>query len=222
MDCMKAVHPYKITGIAKEHDTKREELRVINIFGTAPSGLTVPPYGEIWCINNSWSYGHKPDKLFVMDGWKAVLADCDRSKIPKEMLYDFLRKGTEDGMEIYNAYPEKLVAQGTNEVIADCLVFPKDITCGLIPGTFFTSSIAHILAFAAAQEELGGKRVDTINLYGIEIWGSFDGDEYNYQVPCVDFWMAFCAGRGINIMVPAYLLQMSKGTDNLYAYFNER
>lgn len=219
-DSMKTVNPYKITGVA-EFEGDREDLRVVNLFGTAPSGVLVPPYGEIWCINNAWSYGHKPDKLFVIDGWKCLLHDADICKIPREVLYDFLREHR-DKMEIYNAFPEELIDTRTNEVIADCLVFPKDVTTALIPGTFFTSSIAHILAFVAAQEELGYKKIDTLNLYGLEIWGSFEEDEYYNQTPCVNYWLAYLAGRGVQVMIPAYLLEMSKSKNNLYGYFNKR
>jgi len=221
IDSMKTVHPYKLTGVAKEFDNKKDEQRIVNLFGSAPSGLLVPPKGEIWCINNSWSYGHKPDKLFVIDGWNCILRDADTCKIPRDVLYDFLRK-SKDSMEIYNAFPEELIAQDTGEVIAECLVFPKDITTGLIPGTYFTSSIAHVLAFAAAQEELGKPKVDIINLFGIEIWGSVDADEYTNQTPCVDFWISFLAGRGTTVMIPAYLLKTSVSKNNLYGYFHRR
>lgn len=216
---MDVVHPYKLSGIAKTNEETKDDLRVVNIFGSAPSGLVVPPNGETWGVNNSWAYGHKFDKLFVMDGWNLVLKDADNCKIDRDVFYDYLRKSKD--MEIYSAYPEKLVAANDDkDVIAECKTFPKDVTSSLIPGTYFTSSIAHVLAFAAAQEELGYKKIDTINLYGIELWASFDEDEYSNQAPCVDFWLAYLYGKGIQTMIPAYLLYSSKSKNNLYGYFN--
>jgi hypothetical protein len=56
-------------------------------------------------------------------------------------------------------------------------------------------------------------------LYGFEIWSGSDANEYNYQRPCVDFWLAFAIGRGIKVEVPYYLTLTAVNNQNYYGYF---
>jgi hypothetical protein len=225
-----------------------EGLRVVNIIGRAPSGQNCPPYGENWCINHSWVYGNSCDKLFIMDGWQAMMDSAISNGTTKEAFVDFVVSNKE--MEVYNAYNEKLTDTSGN-VVCQAIAFPQGLTTQLIPGTFFNSSMAHMLAFAAIQEELGSlkckeleakisgikdakeienltlelnkvkkahRKIDTINLYGIEVWGSFDRAEYKEQAPCLDFWIPFLYGKGIQVMIPAYILYVGRSQGNLYGY----
>ncbi len=89
----------------------------------------------------------------------------------------------------------------------------------MIPGPFINSSFTEILAYACVQEELGFQKVDQINLYGIEMWANAEEDEHNYQKAAIDFWIAFCYGRGIQLSVPAYLLYANNCKHNLYGYY---
>ena len=72
--------------------------------------------------------------------------------------------------------------------------------------------------YVAIQEELGFKRIDTLNIYGIEVWASFDESEYKEQTPCIDFWIPFLYGKGIQVMIPAYLLYAGRTKNNMYGY----
>lgn len=215
----------RIPGIHPIKDIDRSKLRVVNIIGRAPSGLVIPPYGELWGINHSWTYGHSFDKLFCMDGMKMMLDVCSMEQIPVEAFKDYLRKNKH--VEIINAYPEKVTDKSikdgveVEEVLAQCITFPKHLTYNLIPGTYFTSSMAHMLAYCAVQEELGLQKIDTVNLYGIELWGSFDDDEYTKQRECVDFWIAYLYGKGIQVMIPAYVLKIAGTQNNLYGYIRK-
>lgn len=215
----------RVPGVHKAPKINRDELRVVNIVGRAPSGLVIPPYGELWGLNHSWAYGHDFDKLFVIDGMDAMLKACPSEQIPQEEFKDYLRKNKH--IELISAYAEKVTDKTTvdgklvEEVLAQCVVFPKHLTYNLIPGTYFTSSVAHILAYCAVQEEMGFKKIDTINLYGIELWGSFDDDEYTSQRECVDFWLAYLYGKGIQIMLPAYVLKIAGSQNNLYGYIRK-
>ena len=67
-------------------------------------------------------------------------------------------------------------------------------------------------------EELGFKKIDTFNIYGIEIWASFDESEYTDQTACVDFWIPFLYGKGIQVMVPAYIMYAGRTKNNMYGY----
>lgn len=204
----------------KNTSINRQDLRVVNIIGRAPSGAVIPPYGELWGLNHSWHYGHALDKLFLMDGLQAMLNSCDIEGVSREDFKNYLKN--DKLLEVISAYPEELVdADSNGQLIVRCKVFPKHLTTNLIPGTYFTSSVAHILAYCAVQEDLGFKKIDTVNLYGIELWGSFDDDEYAYQKECVDFWLAYLYGKGIQVMIPAYTLKIAGSQGNLYGYIRK-
>jgi hypothetical protein len=209
------IHPYKVPGVVTHNEVVREDLRVVNFMGRAPSGLVIPPHGEIWGVNHSWAYGHKMDKLFIMDGWKAMLNECKSDGIPEEDYLNYLRESTDT--QIIGAFQETMF-DNKGDKVRTMDAFPKDVTTSLIPGTYFTSTIAHVLAYVAAQEALGFKKIDTLNIYGIEIWASFDEDEYNNQAPCVDFWIPYLYGKGIQVMVPSYLMFSGRSKNNMYGY----
>jgi len=209
------IHPYKVPGVIEANADARKGLRVVNLIGRAPSGLAIPPYGELWGINHSWAYGHTLDKLFIMDGFQAMLGECKCDGIPQDDYIEYLRNAK--NTEIIGSFEETLMDKEGKEV-RKMNPFPKDVTTSLIPGTFFTSSIAHILAYAAAQEELGFQKIDTLNIYGIEIWCSPDDSEYSEQTECVNFWIPFLYGKGIQVMVPSYLMYAGRTKNNMYGY----
>ena len=82
----------------------------------------------------------------------------------------------------------------------------------MVPGMYFTSSIAYILAYAILE------KVDRIRLYGFEIWSGSDANEYQVQRECVNFWLAYAMGRGIRVETPWYLLLTASNAQNLYGY----
>lgn len=215
----------KLLGVQPKQEIVREDLRVVNLIARAPSGIVCPAYGEIWGLNHSWAYGHELDKLFIMDGLKAMMDSCVSENISQEEFKNYVR--THQHVELINAYPEKLTetkeveGKTITETIAQCVQMPKHLTDRLIPGSYYTSSVAWVLAYCAVQEELGFKKVDTLNLYGVELWGSFDDSEYFEQKECVDFWIAYLYGRGTQVMIPAYTLKIAKSQNNYYGYIRK-
>ena len=189
-------------------------MRVVNIIGMAPSANVTLPYGENWCINHSWCYGNKPNKLFIMDGLAAMHKEAEVEGFSFTDFIKFIENNPD--IEVINALPEPLSLDG--KIIFTCKEFPLAETLKLLPGTFVNNSISHALMYAAVQEQLGYKKVDVINLVGVELWTSFDKSEYEYQRPNVDFWIPFLYGKGIQINVPAYLLYAKDTKKNLYGY----
>jgi hypothetical protein len=60
-------------------------------------------------------------------------------------------------------------------------------------GSYFTSTIAFMLAFAI------GRGAEEISIYGVDM---MDGDEYVYQRPCVEHLIGIALGRGTKVHIP--------------------
>jgi hypothetical protein len=189
-------------------------LRVVTIAGMAPSADVTVPYGEVWCINHSWCYGNWPNKLFIMDGLKAMYEEAQKEGFAAADFCNFVKDHPE--MDLISAFAEPVILDGVK--IRDCTPYPIAEALKLIPGTFVNNSVSYALAYAAVQEALGQKKIDVINLIGVELWMSFDQAEYEFQRPNVDFWIPFLYGKGIQVNVPAYLLYAKDTKKNLYGY----
>lgn len=191
--------------------------RVVNIIGMAQNARFLPQFGENWGINHCMIHTDKLDKWFIMDGVEAMYkASINMGQEVKELI-DFIKANPD--MEIISSYAENFSWAG--EVVAITKEYPIHLATGLIPGIFMNSSITMMMAYACLQEEMGNQKVDLINLYGIELWASSSEDEYFYQKECLDFWIAYCYGHGIQINVPAYLLYAKDTKSNLYGFYRE-
>lgn len=197
-------------------DNNTEEIkkqRIVNVIGMGQNARWLPDYGERWGINHAYIHTDKMDKWFIMDGVKAMY---ETAPTVGKNVKDIINFARDFEMEIISAFPEVITYQNHN--IRTLTPYPIDKVMGLIPGAFINSSIVEILAYACVQEELGFRKVDLINLYGIELWSSSLKDEHNYQKQAIDFWIAFCYGRGIQINIPAWILYGKDMKENLYGY----
>ncbi len=195
----------------------KNEQRIVNIIGMSPNNLWLPEHGERWGINHAIANTSRLDKWFVMDGVKAMYDHCDKVGLSVKDLFDFMENNPD--MELISAFPEKFV--WNNEVKAVCQKYPIKEVNALLPGVFANSSITMAIAYACVQEELGLQKVDQINLYGIEMWAAAEHDEYHYQKDCMNFWIAFCYGKGIKVSVPAFMLYAKDTKHNLYGFYRE-
>jgi hypothetical protein len=73
-------------------------------------------------------------------------------------------------------------------------VFPFDKAEKLIGHTYLTSSSAYMMAMAI----LDG--ATHIGVYGVDM--AVDDHEYFWQRPCMDGWIHFARGRGIEVIIP--------------------
>ena len=182
--------------------------RVVNIIGFGVSNEAIPDTGERWIVNVTYKKVRKADKLFFMDDFDLQLQD-DVNIEPKDYkLPEFLKDSP--NVEIISKYEGEMKTP-EGEVLCKVKAFPVREATKLIPGGYFTSTIAYMLAYAIME------KVDRIRLYGFEMWSGLDNNEYYYQRPCVDFWIAFALGRGIKVEIPYYLMP-SAGTNSFYGF----
>jgi len=202
--------------MAKKILNEVKQPRIVNIIGTAPSlGAYKPIYGENWVINHAWKYGTRVDVWFAIEGWKEMV-QASRSLLVGEA--EFLKFCRNYKGKIYGFRGEKMFDEKNNETIAESEGLPiQELRC--LAGTYFTSSIAWCFAMVALQEKLGNKKVDIVNLYGIELWISHDLSEYSEQTECVNYWIAYLNGLGIQVNIPAYLLMaVQSKNSNIYGF----
>jgi hypothetical protein len=191
--------------------------RVVNIVGMGASSADAPQDGENWGVNCTYKRCKKLDKLFFMDdfiqGYNGDgLPYLDPVIEPKDYLFaNFLADNP--NVELISRHPGSLDDPITKEKLKVIKEYPLKEAVKLIPGGYFTSTMAYMLCYAILE------KVDRIRLYGFEVWSGSDANEYEHQAPCIDFWCAFALGRGIKIETPYYLLHTVKNKQNFYGYF---
>jgi hypothetical protein len=192
--------------------------RVINIIGLGASAANTSDTGENWGLCHAYKHKLPMSKLFFMDDF-SVIASGDTWIPPVDYTLDkFINDNPK--CEIISKHDEKINDMKGNK-IADIKAYPLNDALFLCPGVFFTSTIAYTIAYAILEKQRGNTPVDRIRLYGFEMWSGSDANEYNFQRPCVDFWLAYAMGRGIKVEIPWYLLHTVINSQNLYGYVKE-
>lgn len=74
-------------------------------------------------------------------------------------------------------------------------VFPFAAARELFGSTYLTSSTAYMMALALLRG------YEHIELYGVDM--AVDDHEYFRQRPCLEAWVGFAKGRGVNVVIPA-------------------
>jgi hypothetical protein len=223
--------------------------RVVNLIGMGISAIRLPDTGENWGINFAFKRKNL-HKLFFMERLMDWLPHQDNTYEPRDYTFDmFLREHPQ--VELIS-HTDTIVNDKQGNKLADITIFPLIDSLKLIPGTYFTSTAAYMVAFALVEKEYrinlaklilnnlmqekkldkdkiaiakkelikaeALQKVDRIRLYGFEAWCGADAVEYNYQRPCLEFWLAFAMGRGITVESPYYLMLTNNSHQNLYGY----
>lgn len=186
--------------------------RVVNIIGLGASAKNVPEDGENWVLNVAYKHlqDKKVHKMFFMDNFDNIMKD-DALMMGDYTFDKFILNNPE--VEIISR-KEDIIKHLDGNVLAKVKEYPFNDVLFLSNSIFFTSTIAYTLCYAILQ------KVDRIRLYGLELWAGSDANEYHYQRPCVDFWIAFAMGRGIKIDVPYMLMQQISNNQNCYGYIS--
>jgi len=186
--------------------------RVVNIIGMGISAKQVPDTGENWVINVAYKRipTGKVNKVFFFDDFPSFLSD---DPIIPPVDYTFLKMLKDNPeVEVISRYAENITIP-TGEVVGKVSSYPLEKALDLAYIGYFTSSMAYTICYAILE------KVDRIRLYGFEVWSGCDSNEYAFQRPCVDFWLAFAMGRGIKIELPYYMIHtLSPETNYFYGY----
>jgi hypothetical protein len=194
----------------------KNEPRIVNLIGMAPGAASHHSLvGENWGVNHAWIWQEKLDKLFMIDGLECMASDVDTLKLNRDEWVKYIR-GFKGEMFSYNE--EYMYADtAKTDLICKTQAIPHEFLRSQ-SGTHFNSSISWMLAYAAFQEELGFQKVHTVNLFGIELWISHDGQEYSDQASCANYWIAYLNGKGIQVNIPFYMVLAMKNSNNLYGF----
>lgn len=150
----------------------------VAIVGFAQSTLEQAPVNddtwEIWGLNRLWQ---------VLPRWDVWFDIHPMSYIRTDQQYLSWLMEQRD---------KPILMQAHTPTIPCSVPYPKEEIKQFF-GTYFTSSIAWMLALAIAQ------KYPVIGLWGVDMLG--DG-EYEYQRACVDYYVGFARGAGIEVVIP--------------------
>lgn len=74
---------------------------------------------------------------------------------------------------------------------------------------YFTNSISFMIAYAIRE---GATHID---MYGCNMQA---GSEYAFQKPCVEYWIGYARGRGVEVNLSGSTNLMQSGDGNIYGY----
>jgi hypothetical protein len=164
----------------------------VAIIGFAPSRVLAPfadDSFDIWGINDLWFAMNGPECRW--DRWFDIHNDKVLHNNPRtgEKHWEWLKRVSDMPVYMLKKYDEvpasvKFPLEELVEHFGDNEGFSGD---------YYTNSIAFMLALAIYE---GYQEIHT---YGVNMLGS---DEYEYQRPCVEFWLGYSKGRGIKTVVP--------------------
>lgn len=158
-------------------DPPRKKVAVI---GFSSSSRDMAPWfdpdWELWGMNQGYEhFRRKPDRWFELH---------DKEHQPDASVPTYLDDLTTLGCPIYMLEVDISIPRSVR--------YPLENVLKMGP-RYFTSTAAYMVGLAIT---LG---VEEIGLYGVDC---SVGSEYEYQKPCLEWWMGVAAGRGIRVTVP--------------------
>jgi len=166
---------------------KKSTKRRVHIVGKGTGHWAVPKEGEIWGVNDfclKWEGVALTFELHDIDGLLNSSPSGER----------FLRSFREEVKKI-NKLNIPVMIREKHKLFPNGIVFPID----KMPFRYFTSTIAFMIAYAIYE------KVDSIDIYSVPL---FYKDEYTEQRPCIEFWIGYAMGQGIEVIIhkPSYIL----------------
>lgn len=109
----------------------------------------------------------------------------------------------DDLVQHKEGYAEWLVSRGLPLIVGEGFPveadnvkkFPFDDAENLFGSTYLTSSPAYMMALALLEG------ATDVALYGVDM--AVDDFEYFWQRPCMEAWIGFAKGRGVNVIIPS-------------------
>lgn len=161
------------------------QVKKVAIVGGAPSSRLLAPFAdESW---NIWSFSaSNHDKLPRINQWFELhsLADLTSER------WAFWAK---DYLAWLASAQFIVWMQERNTHVPGALQFPKDAIVSTFGGTFFTSTVAWMMAMAIKLE------VEEIGLYGVDMTA---GSEYEYERPGCQYFISLARSKGIKVTLP--------------------
>lgn len=162
---------------AKEPRPVEKRSNKVAVLGFAGSTLNEAPVNdqswEVWGLNQLWMQLPRYDLWFDLHPRWHTYTDARH--------FEWLKQQT-----------KPILMQDHFHDIPCSVAYPKEDILRIF-GTYFTSSIAWMLALAIAQ------KYQTIGIWGVDMLG--DG-EYAFQRACCDYYIGLARGAGIDVIIP--------------------
>ncbi len=154
-------------------------MKKIAIVGTAPSSRELAPYDdETWEI---WSLGSNTGIIKRFNRW----FELHTERVLREA-------GSWEGLlPSFKKFGPTLWLGHENPELPDAQIFPIDEIKRKF-GTYFTSSIAYMIALAIHDG------ANEIGIWGVDMLGE---EEYARQKACCEYFLGMAQGRGIEIVI---------------------
>lgn len=172
--------------------TEYRNINKIIIIGMGSSWQKAPMEGETWGLN-SLILRRPVKRLFLMHDIDVLL----------ESLPQFNLKGA---IEEVNKLGIPVMVHKKHKLIPNSVEFPLND----MPSRYFTSSFAYMIAYAI---HVGATAID---LYGVPLTLKV---EYQEQKCCIEYWLGYARGKGIEITIYGLTTLFGTGTHaGLYGY----
>ncbi|KKM22122.1 hypothetical protein LCGC14_1628550 [marine sediment metagenome] len=190
----------------------------ITILGTGPSKalapLTLREATEMGCpekgvqtfgVNRAFRF-RQVDVGFAFDiiGGPTGMSirDLDRGT-------NFLKEVAQAGIPYFFGAPDS-----DRPMPPNMIQYPIQLILREIGVVNFTSSIAYIMVYAVVMD------VRKVNIFGVDMWCGNNHPEYNFEKPCLDYWLATMMARGMSVVMPATAALMDRNAmlHSLYGY----
>ncbi len=160
--------------------------------GFVMRGLPAPAYGgQVWGCNHAYLHGIKLDRLYLMDPIERFLSNDGPGGRDKDFLGS-MRRLADEGTALVSRAQHPKMPRGPRYALnrAQNLIGAR---------SYFTSSIAYMMADAIDEQDawLNSAYTD-LHLDRILLPGS---KEYEYQLPCIEFWCGVALGAGMTVHV---------------------
>jgi hypothetical protein len=172
-----------------------KRAKKVALVGFASSSKDQAPFGDttfdIWIMNDLYRLVPRWNRLFEMHEVERIKMDKERGTLSAE--------GTEhwkhlcslpgpDSDQFCPVYTQEKLAE-----IPASVALPVEEMVGELGDRYFTSTPAYMMALAI----LDG--YEEVHLYGIDL---LEESEYQYQRPCLEYWLGVARGRGIKVYIP--------------------
>lgn len=200
-DLMEQPHPKSIfkfgQDVIKGSRANGNKPKKMAIVGYAPTRDEAPftnPDYEVWGMNDLWAI--MPNARF--DRWFDLHDEKVMKNNPRTgpQHWEWLKQlppddGNGSGMPVYTLEDmTKDIPAAVTFPLQDLIDYYKEVT---FSGDYFTSTPAYMMALGIKEG------FEEIAIYGINLLGQ---DEYEYQRPCMEYWVGVAMGRGIEVFIP--------------------
>jgi len=163
----------RVPSLFSREMTEHRDINKIIIIGMGSSWKKAPMEGETWSLNNMLS--SRPVKLLFL------MHDIDL--LLKEGLHD-----TEEIIENVNKLGIPVMTLKEYPYLPTAIIFPVDD----MHSNYYTCSFAYMIAYAVH------KGATAIDIYGVPLVNKL---EYREQRACVEYWIGYARGRGIEVNI---------------------